>query len=504
LKEGKDIDIVNFIEDYYSFGQHRPKVTITENRLNIEIDVPTILTQEGDFRKVINLCEKGRYDEAIPTLKNLIQKNPTNSEYHRIMGQILFDKNEVEESMNYLISSLRWDSRNKSALTMMGNLLFRKKNDPESAMKYYNQVLKLNPNDYIVINNIAVNYLNKGDYKTAEQYFNQVLDINPEYPNSYLGLGMSKDFQEDYHTAFEYTLKAMDYDKKKEFYQNSLKQLLNITQKIVQSQDIESSYQKYIKQLEREANKEIRIEIDENISTVAKLELAENYNRPYHLIKYKESHLANEHLIFHELVHLDFIIEARKLGENQLFISSSKNEQSFRKSITDTIRKLEKNGISSKNLEGYTKSLFHGLNSLVFNTPIDLFIENYLYETYPELRPFQLLSLNNMIVQGKNSVTDKKIIEISPKDILSKTKVYNIVSALQFRDLYGIDYIADFNPSKTELKTALEFYDEYLEYKDDRKPAEEYELVQNWADDLQLSQYFELVDENGYRESKEK
>jgi hypothetical protein len=44
----------------------------------------------------------------------------------------------------------------------------------------------------------------------------------------------------------------------------------------------------------------------------------------------------------------------------------------------------------------------------------------------------------------------------------------------------GFDYIADFNPSKTELKTALEFYDEYLEYKDDRKPAEEYELVQNW------------------------
>ncbi len=104
-------------------------------------------------------------------------------------------------------------------------------------------------------------------------------------------------------------------------------------------------------------------------------------------------------------------------------------------------------------------------------------------------------------IQGENSVTDKKIIEISPKDILSITKVYNIVSALQFRDLYGIDYIADFNPSKTELKTALEFYDEYLEYKDDRKPAEEYELVQNWADDLQLSQYFELVDELSYRQS---
>lgn len=499
LKDISNEEIIRFIEDYYTFGQHRPKVTISDNQLIIEFNVSSILSQEDDYKKVINLCEKGRYDDAIPTLKNLIQKNPSNSEYHRIMGQILFDRNEVDESMNYLISALRWDSRNKPALTMMGNLLFRKKNDPESAMKYYNQVLKLDSKDFIVINNIAVNYLNKGEYKSAEQYFNQVLDINPEYPNSYLGLGMVYDQMSDYYLAFENTLKSLKYDKKKELYQNSVRQLFDISKKITQSQDIEHLLQKYTKKLEDDGLLEIRSEIDETIPTIAKLELSENYDRPYHLIKYKDNHSSYEHLIFHELVHLDFIIQARKLGENQLFTSSYKNEQSFRKNIDDTLRKLEKVGISSKNLEGYTKSMFHGLNSLIYNTPIDLFIENYLFHTYPELRPFQLLSMNNMIVQGKNSVTDKKIIDISPKDILSKTKIYNIVTALQFRDLFGIDYISDFNPSKTELKTATDFYNEYLEYRDDLQSGEEYELVQHWADDLQVSQYFELVDEEGYR-----
>lgn len=43
-----------------------------------------------------------------------------------------------------------------------------------------------------------------------------------------------------------------------------------------------------------------------------------------------------------------------------------------------------------------------------------------------------------------------------------------------------------------------------MQYKDDRQPGEEYELVQHWAEDLKLNQYFELIDENEYRDKKTK
>jgi hypothetical protein len=49
------------------------------------------------------------------------------------------------------------------------------------------------------------------------------------------------------------------------------------------------------------------------------------------------------------------------------------------------------------------------------------------------------------------------------------------------------------------LKLATDFYDEYLQYKDDKEPAEEYELVLHWAEDLKLDKYFELVNEQEYR-----
>jgi hypothetical protein len=154
--------------------------------------------------------------------------------------------------------------------------------------------------------------------------------------------------------------------------------------------------------------------------------------------------------------------------------------------------------VPENEISNYSNGLFDGVNLQVYNAPIDLFIENFLYNDYPELRPFQFVSLYNLLQLALKAVTEKEIVEISPKDVLSKNKIYNIVNALQFRDLYGIDLTAEFNATKAEYKEADSFYAEYLEYKDDRQPAEEYELLQNWADDLNLSEYFQLIDENEF------
>ena len=54
-------------------------------------------------------------------------------------------------------------------------------------------------------------------------------------------------------------------------------------------------------------------------------------------------------------------------------------------------------------------------------------------------------------------------------------------------------------PTAAELKQAEAFYTEYLEYRNDRQPGEEYEMVQHWAEDLKLDGYFELVGEKQYR-----
>ena len=499
LMGGNDL-ITSTLETYYTYGPYKPKVKIDNGWVKIEIDTPAIISQEADYKKTVALCEKGKYLEAKPILKKLIEKNPTNSEYHRIMGQILSDEGDQEEAINCLIDALRWDSKNGWALLMMGNIFAKFKDDVATAMKYYDQAQIANPKDNITINNIGANLMQQGKLEEAKKYFYEALKINDQYANTHFALGMIAEMEADLQAAFYSTIQAIKLNKSMDVpHQNSVRQAFEISKKIIATDTGKKLFREYRHKLEFDGDRKIDIIQDEEIPTAAKFEFAENYDRETHIVKYKPSYPAVEHLIMHELVHLDFVIEARKGELNQLFVSTQNHKTEFIKGLEPTIKKFNKMGISEKSIADYCSNLFEGMNRQIFNTPIDLFIENFLYNEFAELRPFQFISLYNMLQEGLQAVTDKKIVELSPIDIISKSKVYNIVNAIQFKELFGFDFIKDFNATPIEMKLATDFYDEYLQYKENKEPAEEYELVLHWAEDLKLDKNFELVNEHEYR-----
>ena len=492
--------IINELESYYTFGPFKPMVTINNSCVTITIDTPTILSQQADYRKTVALCEKGKFAEAKPILEKLIKINPANSEYHRIMGQILSDEGDQEEAINCLIDSLRWDPKNGWALLMMGNIFAKSKNDVPTAMKYYDQALIAKPNDNITINNIGANLMQQGKLEEAKKYFWEAIKINDQYPNTHFALGMIAEMENDLHSSFYSTIQAIKFNKTKDaLYQNSLKQAFGIAKKIIETGESKKIYTEYKYKLEFEGGKEIDIIEDTDIATAAKIEFAENYNRSKHTVKYKPKYLAVEHLIMHELVHLNFVIDARNKELNQLFVSTQQQKSEFIKGLDTTIKKFQRMGISEDAIANYCSSLFEGINSQIFNTPIDLFIEDFLYNEYSALRPYQFISLYTLIQEGLKAVTDKQTTELTPKEIVSKSKIYNLVNAIQFKELFGIDFIKDFQASPIELQKANGFYKEYLQYKKDKEPAEEYEMVLHWAEDLKLEKNFELVSEIEYR-----
>ena len=500
LKGGGNELIISALEKYYTYGPFKPTVTIHKDWVNIEIDNQSIISQDTEYRKTVSLCEKGKYSEAKPILKKLIEKNPTNSEYYRIMGQILSDEGDQEEAINCLIDALRWDSKNGWALLMMGNIFAKFKDDVPTAMKYYDQALIANPNDNITINNIGANLMQQGKLEEAKKYFREAIKINDKYPNTHFALGMIAETEDDSQSAFYSTIQAIKLNKNKDvLYQNSVRQAFEIAKKIIATNTGKKIFREYRHKLEFEGDRRIDIVQDEEIPTAAKFEFAENYEREVHTVRYKPSYPAVEHLIMHELVHLDFVIQARKDDLNQLFISNQSHKTQFIGGLEPTIKKFNKMGISEKSIADYCSNLFEGMNRQIFNTPIDVFIEQFLFTEFPDLRAYQFVSLYTMLQEGLKAVTDQKIIELSPNDIISKSKVYNIVNAIQFKELFGLDFIKDFNATTVELKMATDFYEEYLQYKDDKEPAEEYELVLHWAEDLKLDKNFELVSEIEYR-----
>lgn len=490
------------IKRYYTYGAYEPTVVINDGWIEITIDAERIEKDERKFQQLISLCENGQLDKAKVLAADLIEGAPNISEYHRILGQVQSDLGDQDEAINSLIDALRWNPKNEYALLMMGNIFARHKNDIDTAMKYYDQVLKIKPDDNIALNNIGANLMQMGNEEEAVKYFQKAIDVNPDYPNTRHALAMLAESRKDYKEAFESALSAIEKNPKKDpLYGESFKLAVSSAEKLCNEIDGQSIVQQFVESLQSKTGKEIKIEEDASIPTAAKIEIAENYNRDYHFVKYKPNYPNVEHLIVHELTHLELAEEAREVNKNELFVSNDSYKSSFIKAHEKDIQKMKKKGFTEESIAKVFSSLFEGLNRQAFNTPIDLFIEDRIYNRYEDLRPFQFLSMLQMLKEGIDANTREEIRKNTPEDILSNSIVYNLVNAIHFKNLYKIDLIADHKPTSSELRRAQKFYTEFEKYRFKKEPGEEYDLVQFWGEDLHIDRYFELVAESEYRKT---
>ncbi|MEJ8841509.1 tetratricopeptide repeat protein [Lacibacter sp. H375] len=486
---------------YYTYGAFKPTVTINGDLVIVDVDTSSILNQDADYREVVSLCDKGKFSDAILILTKLIAANPTNSEYHRIYGQILSEQGNQDAAINSLIDALRWDPKNGYALLMMGNIYGRYKDDVATAMTFYNKVLEHNPSDYIAMNNIGAFLLQLHKYEEAAGYFEKAFAINDQYPNTTYGLAYA------YHEigspliAFDFAIKSLKSCKSSsdQLYRNSYSLAATIAEAYCDSEKGNHIFEGYKTALEKKAGLPIRAEADQSIATAAKIEFAENYNRDFHFIKYKPGYEVVAHLMMHELVHLDFMTDARAVNNNMLFTAGGDMRLHFKRDYAKDMRRLAGTGMSEESIAGFMDALYNGICNQIFNAPTDLFIEDYLFSKYEALRPYQFLSVHRLIEEGKNAVTDKRVVQYSPAFILSASKVLNMLNAIQFKDLFGVDLLKAFDATLKEQKQAEALWEEYLDYRADKEPGEEYEIIQHWGEDLGLEKYFQLIDEQDFR-----
>ena len=383
---------------------------------------------------------------------------------------------------------------------MMGNIFAREKDDSETARKYYDEAIALNPKDHIAINNFGSNLLQLGKYDKGLEYLKKAFELNPNYPNSSYGIALANDHLGNTLVAFDFAVESLKKCSPNDhvLFKNILSLIIKTADDWTKKEAGKQIFEEYKSYLEKKAGIEIRVEEDSKLPTAAKIEFAENHNRDFHLIKFKPSYQAVEHLLMHELVHLDFVIEARKQNQNKLFITNGEKKRKFIKDHEKDLNELSKKGYSEKMLSDFISALFDGLNRQIYNAPIDLFIEDSLFKNYSELRPFQFVSLYGLAVEYKNSATNKQVIQLTPKDVQYTNKVLNIVFAIHFKELFGVDLISKFNPLPKEIRQATSLFKEFKEYQNDRAAGEEYELIQHWAEDLKVAGYFELISEEAH------
>ena len=498
---GNNIDILKQeIESFYTVGPFKPAISIVHGIIDITIEGDLIEKHNSRYRDVLALCDDRCYNEAKELIAQLIKEAPHISEYHRVLGQILSEQGDQDDAINSLIDALRWDPKNEWALIMTGNILARYQHDLDAAMKYYECAVQHKPDDYVSMTLIAINLIQNGSPDAARQYLDRAFEINPAYPNMYYAFALLAEAEHNYKEAFEMAIVALFKNPRKDLlHQQSLKTASKAASEIIDEEVGGDIVNAYASTLEEECGKKIVIEADAGLKTAAKIEFAENHDRTYHLVKYNPDYPAVHHLIMHELTHLHFAAQARQAGKNKLFVSYDDNKKRFLASLDKDARKLSKKGYDNAVIKEYYTLLFKGLNGQIFNTPIDLYIEDYLFQNYPDLMPYQFLSLLGLIQEGIHATTDEQILTIAPPAIISKSKTFNLVNALFLMKRYGVNLIEEHQPTASEKEQAETFYREYEECRTMHTPGDEYDLLLSWAKQLYLQNYFSLIEEFGFR-----
>lgn len=455
---------------------------------------------QDKLQYALDLCNKHKFDEALPILEEIIKIDPQNSEAWRTLAQVhWFYQHEPEKAYDELIEALRCNPKNIWALVLMGNLLTKEKNDVEHAKQYYDKVLEYYPDNAIAINNIGATYMERKDYEGALPYMEKALAIDDSYANSYYGLGLCYyklgRIEEAFNVCHKGALKSSDRPENPTVREELVKLYITVAKDYADKTNYINVWKSIKDELEAVDHLNIRITEDKKLNVHAKMEYAPLHAAKEHVIRYNPEKDFVEHLFIHEMMHLKMNQQATKAKRGKAIVSSEATRGSFKKRYLKFMQKTHSH-IPSSELDKILFGLADGLGLQLMNCPLDLFVEHMIYTDYQIARPIQMLSLFHMEQDNINAVKQAAENGFFPKEIVYANKVMNIVTSMHFKDIYGINLIGQYHPTKQELAHAKDLYEEFKAYLNTYKAGDEYEMVEYFVQSFNMEDLIEIIDEN--------
>lgn len=452
------------------------------------------------LQQALDLCNKNEFEKALPLLEEIVKDNPQDTEAWRVMAQIHWNYNhEPNKAYDELIESLRCNPKNIWALILMGNLLTKERNDAEHAKKYYGKVLEYYPDNAIAINNIGATYMERKDYEGALQYMEKALSIDDTYTNSYYGLALCYyklgRLNDGFSICHKGAMKSVDRPENPAVRQELIRLYLTIARDLSKETNYINVWKGIKDELEAVDKINIRFEEDRSINVLAKLEYAPLHAAKEHVIRYNPEKEYVDHLFIHEMMHLKMNQQATIAKRGKVVISSSATRQAFDKRYLKFMQKKHSH-IEASELKKVMAGLADGLGLQLMNCPLDLFVEHLIYANYPVVRPIQLLSLFHMEQDNIEAVKKAARDGFFPQEIVRANKVMNIATSLHFKDIYGIDLINEYHPTKQEYDLAKDLYDEFKAYLDTYKAGDEFEMLEYFVQSFDMEDLVEIADEN--------
>lgn len=451
------------------------------------------------LQQALALCNKNDFDKALPLLETAVKDNPQNSEAWRVLAQIHWlEDGDVEKALDELIEALRCEPRNLWALILMGNLFTKAKDDPETAENYYRRVLEYHPDNAIAINNVAAVYMERKDYDAAIPLFEKALELEKSYTNSYYGLGVCLYKKGDYKRAFEVCHEgaklSTDRPENPEVRQELLKLYLTVAGELSKQTNYMHVWLAIRDELEEVDGQKIEFVEDDKFPVNAQLEYSVTHAKDHHVLRYNPEKPYTDHLFIHELMHLRMAQRATKAHKGRALMETAEARNAFNKRFGRLIRKMHSD-ISGQEIEKFVRHLHRGLGQQLLSGPLDLFVEQLIYDLYPVARPIQLLSLFHQEQKNIKSVQVGEKSGAFPSEIVKANKLMNICTSLHFKEMYGIDIIKEYHPTKQDLDQATDLFEEFKAYRRTYKDGDEYEMMEYFVESLRMDDIVSIEDE---------
>ena len=448
----------------------------------------------------LDLCNKNKFNEALPVLEEITKTDPQNSEAWRVLAQIHWNHSQdPDKAYDELIEALRCDPKNIWALVLMGNLLTKEKNDVEHAKQYYDKVLEYYPDNAIAINNIGATFMERKDYEGALPYMEKTLSLDDSYANSYYGLALCYyklgKLKEAFEICHKGAIKSSDRPENPAVREELLKLFLAVARDYAKTQNYINVWKAIKDELEAVDHIKILIKEDKDLMVNARFEYALTHHEKDHIIRYNPDKEYIDHLFVHEMMHLKMQQQATLNQRGKAVVFTQTCQKAFDKKFRVFMHRRHKE-LPQNKLNEALRFMCEGIGTQLSSCPLDLFVEHMMYSDYPIMRPIQMLSLFHLEEVNIDAIKKGEQGGLFPSEIVRASKVMNIVTSLHFKELYGFNFVNQYKPTKAEYNQALDLYEEFKAYLNTYKSGDEYEMMEYFVQSFNMEDYQEIVDEN--------
>jgi len=253
--------------------------------------------------------------------------------------------------------------------------------------------------------------------------------------------------------------------------------------------DLSPSVYKIFAQVKSSTGKDIKLIENKDLNVYAFVKIARK-SMTHHLMYYKPEHTGIiNHLIAHECGHILRIHTVEP--ENRLVpFTNDQVKLKALKDIEPEIRRLSQT-LAFEGLAQIVNLWYAGTVRQLTSYPSDIMIEKWLYDEYPDLRPYQSKSIKKQYdeaVQGLSSRVEK----MTPHKILQASNSMNYaffhILEAHFKDNYHLGRYDRSAYASTGKKLTIFQQESENNYKGDTHVANK------WAEALQCSHWFSWRD----------